>query len=270
MSSVPFVLVGALGRMGRAIASLAAQGGRVRLVLPIERKDHASMGESYGRITGTPPYNDLVVSALSDSDLSGATGIIDFSHPDSSLLSAKAAAEAGLPWVSGSTGWTAEQLEHLHAYSSRIPMLLGSNMSVGVNLLFVLTEIAARSIRSKGFDAEIMEIHHRLKKDSPSGTSRSLEKILSENLTIAENKIIHGRSGMIGARPDEEIGSMALRGGDVVGDHTVFFLGSGERLELKHQAVSRETFASGAIEALLFLQNREPGMYTMRDVLGLS
>ena len=141
-------------------------------------------------------------------------------------------------------------------------------MSIGVNLLFALTKMAAKALNNRNFQAEMMEIHHGKKKDAPSGTARTLEKILLESMSL-NPEVTYGRSGMVGERKPKELGVFALRGGDVVGDHTVYFLGDGERIELKHQALNRDVFAKGALEAALFLADKPSGMYSMAEVLNI-
>lgn len=270
MSAVTFGIVGAMGRMGTTIASLAEKDDRFQLSAAIEHDGHTSLGKEYAFYNPAPSVKPLVVETINNVNLSSLNGLIDFSLPESGLTAAQKAAEAGIPFVSGTTGWTQEQIEEMQKLSEKNPMLLASNMSVGVNLLFELVRLASRGVKGRGFDVEMMEIHHRHKKDAPSGTARTLEKILLEEMNFEAKNIVHGRSGIIGERPDNQIGSLALRGGDVVGDHTVFFLGDGERIELKHQALSRNTFAGGALQALLFIQDKKPAMYSMSDVVNLG
>ena len=153
----------------------------------------------------------------------------------------------------------------LAAYADRIPLLIAPNMSLGVNLLFYLSGVAARGLA--GFEAEITEIHHHHKKDAPSGTAQRLKEVVLENQNLDESNVVYGRQGIGDPRPATEVGVHALRGGDVVGEHTVFFFGDGERVELTHRATSRSTFASGALAAAQFLAGRAPGEYSMNDVL---
>jgi 4-hydroxy-tetrahydrodipicolinate reductase len=175
-----------------------------------------------------------------------------------------------VPVVVGTTGFTPEQRKELEAMSGTIPLIIASNMAIGVNVLFALVEQAARALAPHGFDPEVMEIHHNLKKDSPSGTAVTIKEILLRSYGFSEDAVLYGREGMIGERKKQELGVMALRGGDVVGDHTAYFLGYGERIEIKHQATNRDTFAAGALAALRFLQGKPPGLYSMKDVLGLG
>jgi 4-hydroxy-tetrahydrodipicolinate reductase len=231
---------GASGRLGQAIVRVAESEGKYRLSLS-------------GR-------NDDLAPLLADAEVA-----IDVSQPEGSLTMAEACAAGRKPLVIGTTGHSAVQLVELR--SKPIPILLAPNFSVGVNLLFWLTEKAA-AILGPGYDAEIVEMHHRLKKDSPSGTAKRLGEIISE-ARDQKHSVQHGRVGIVGPRPENEIGMHAVRGGDIVGEHIIYFAGAGERLELAHRASSRETFARGALRAADWLIGKPAGWYEMADVLGL-
>jgi 4-hydroxy-tetrahydrodipicolinate reductase len=194
---------------------------------------------------------------------------IDFTSPRSSIAVADMFSKAGKPLVIGTTGFSPEEKEKILSHARVIPLILSPNMSLGVHLLAHLVELTASVL--DGFDGEILEIHHRLKKDAPSGTALYLAEALARarGKSFSEVGLCH-REGVTGPRTADEVGVMALRGGDVVGDHTVHFLGEGERIELTHRATSRATFARGAVSAALFLAEMMPGIYTMNDVLGLS
>ncbi|MDQ3623462.1 MAG: 4-hydroxy-tetrahydrodipicolinate reductase [Verrucomicrobiota bacterium] len=195
--------------------------------------------------------------------------LIDFSHHAALELVLAQSLEHGKTLVIGTTGHTDPQLAAVHQAAEKIPIVLAPNYSVGVNTLFWLTRKAAE-ILGPSFDLEVVEMHHRLKKDSPSGTAKKLAEILAEVRELSYNQDVrHGRHGMVGGRPGAEIGMHAMRGGDVVGDHTVIFASNGERVELAHQATSRETFARGALRAVLWVHGRPAGLYDMQDVLGL-
>ncbi len=195
---------------------------------------------------------------------------LDVSEAASSLLLARRAAALRKPVVIGSTGHDRPQIAEIESLARRAAIVLAPNFSVGVNLLFWLSQNAAR-ILGDSFDLEILELHHRQKKDAPSGTARRLAEILAATRDIdLEANGRHGRVGQTGERLKNEIGFHAIRGGDVVGEHTVYFLGSGERLELTHKASSRETFAHGALRATEWVLSQPPGLYTMQDVLGLN
>lgn len=183
----------------------------------------------------------------------------------------EAALASNTPLVIGTTGHTDEERSAIVAASGTLPIVFAPNFSVGVNTLFYLTRKAAQILGNDRFDIEVTEMHHRHKIDAPSGTARRLLEILNEEThTSYEHDVAHGRFGNIGARPGKEIGMHTLRGGDVVGDHTVMFAADGERVELTHKASSRMTFASGAVRAAVWLQNQPPGLYDMQDVLGLK
>lgn len=216
------------------------------------------------QITAEVGRNDDLAAALSSAEV-----VIDFSSADitDGLLTACRAARK--PLVIGTTGHDAAQREAIATAARDIPIVFAANFSVGVNTLFWLTRQAAR-ILGPGFDLEVIETHHRLKKDSPSGTARRLVEILAEARDLSyEQDTRHGRHGLVGARPPGEIGVHAVRGGDVVGEHTILFAAMGERLELTHRASNRETFALGSLRAAAWLPGRSPGLYDMEDVLGL-
>jgi 4-hydroxy-tetrahydrodipicolinate reductase len=196
--------------------------------------------------------------------------VIDFSHPTATAEICRVCLGAGKPLVIGTTGHSNEERALLEKAAQSLPVVFSPNFSVGVNALFWLTRKAAEML-GPDFDLEIIEAHHRLKKDAPSGTAKKLAEILCEmrQLDYAKN-VEHGREGLVGERPAAEIGVHSIRGGDVVGDHTVTFAARGERLELTHKASSRETFAAGALRAAHWVVGRRPGLYSMQDVLGLT
>ncbi len=244
-SPLRITLNGAAGRMGRAIEACAQrEPATYEIVARAGRSDQVEVIE-------------------------GCDVVIDFSGPEATapVLAACRAARKGL--VLGTSGHSAPERAAIAAAATDIPVVFAANFSVGVNTLFWLTRQAAR-ILGPAFDLEIIEVHHRLKKDSPSGTARRLAEILAEARGLdypADAR--HGREGLVGARTKTEIGMHAVRGGDVVGDHTVLFADAGERLELVHRASSRETFAAGALRAAAWLVGRSPALYDMEDVLGL-
>lgn len=202
--------------------------------------------------------------------LPGCDAVIDFTHAASTVPVAEACAAAGKALVIGTTGQDDAARARIAALSKTIPIVFAPNFSVGVNTLFWLTRKAAE-ILGVDFDLEVVEMHHRLKKDSPSGTARRLAEILTEVRGLDYNSdVSHGREGMVGERRHAEIGMHAIRGGDVVGDHTVVFANVGERVELTHKASSRDTFANGALRAARWTQGQKPGLYDMQDVLGLK
>jgi 4-hydroxy-tetrahydrodipicolinate reductase len=197
--------------------------------------------------------------------------VIDVSQPPGTMEMAVHCAAAGIPLVIGTTGHSSAQLDKLRGeIAPQIALLLSPNFSVGVNLLFWLTKKTSQ-VLGPDFDAEIVELHHRLKKDSPSGTAKRLGEIIAQTRSLEYEKATrHGREGLVGERTSDEIGVHAVRGGDIVGEHTVYFAGTGERIELTHRASSRDTFAKGALRAARWLIGKPPGWYEMQDALGLE
>lgn len=196
--------------------------------------------------------------------------LIEFAHHSISGVLAKRAVEYGKALVIGTTGHTDEERKAIETAAQTVPIVFSPNFSVGVNLLFHLTRIAAETL-GENYDQEVVEMHHRHKLDAPSGTARRLAEILAEEAGgTYENLTKHGRHGDVGERPKRIIGMHALRGGDVVGDHTVHFASTGERIELTHRASNRDTFALGALRAAQWVSTQKPGLYSMQDVLGLK
>jgi 4-hydroxy-tetrahydrodipicolinate reductase len=195
--------------------------------------------------------------------------VVDFSTPGATRSLIERAVEAGKPLVIGTTGHTPSERSELAAIAARVPCVWAGNFSVGVTLLFSLARRAARTLGAE-YDAEIVEMHHRMKKDAPSGTAGRLLEIILEERKLGQGAARHGRQGITGERASGEVGVHSLRGGDVVGDHTVIFAGEGERLELTHRASDRAIFARGALRAAQWVRARRPGLYDMQDVLGLD
>ena len=238
------LLLGAKGRMGQAIAAAASK-------VEVE-------------ITAGLDLGDDMAAHVGNCDV-----VIDFSHPNASDALSRACRDANKPAVIGTTGHSKEERASIEALAQSVPVVLSPNFSVGVNALFWLTRKAEQMLGDE-FDLEISEMHHRLKKDAPSGTAKKLAEILCEARGLDYGKNVrHGREGLVGERPAKEIGMHSIRGGDVVGDHTVTFVGAGERLELSHRAASRETFALGALRAAKWIVGQSPDLYSMEDVLGL-
>ena len=237
-------IVGAAGRMGRKLCELAA-GTELEVIAKVD------VAEGFDRAWGT-----------------GVEGVIDFSYHTGVPAFVERAAAEGLPYVIGTTGLTAEEQARVDAAAKRIPVVQSGNYSLGVNLLQELVRQAA-GILGPEYDVEVVEMHHRHKKDAPSGTALMLANAAAEGRGVAKD-FTYGRKGDIGERPTGEIAIHALRGGSVVGDHTVMFAGELERVELVHKAQDRAAFAAGALQALKWAKGRAPGRYTMRDVLGFS
>ena len=243
--SVNILLSGSAGRMGRSITEISEDNG-CHISCPIDMGDDPIQG------------------------INRCDVVIDFSLREATLPLARICLDAGKPMVIGTTGHGPEEKLEIEAISSKIPIVWAGNFSTGVNLLFYLTEITSRVLDSSSeFDPEVIEMHHRLKKDAPSGTADRLLEILKNSRDLTDKQIAHGRNGMVGERPAKEIGSHALRGGDVVGDHTVLFAGMGERIELTHRATDRKIFAVGALRAAKWIKDQPPGLFSMQDVLGL-
>jgi len=240
------VIVGSKGRMGEALTRLAKLDPRLELIGGVDKGD-----------------NLLDVLDRCDS-------VIEFAHHSLSGDLARTVADHGKSLVVGTTGHTDEERKAIHAEARRIPVVFAPNYSIGVNLLFHLTKIAAETL-GENYDQEVVEMHHRLKIDSPSGTARRLAEILATaDGGTYEGLTKHGRHGDVGARPRREIGMHAVRGGDIVGDHTVHFADNGEKIELTHRATNRDTFASGALRAAQWVRTQKPGLYSMQDVLGFK
>ncbi|MCS6998307.1 MAG: 4-hydroxy-tetrahydrodipicolinate reductase [Aquificaceae bacterium] len=260
------VLCGALGRMGRSILKLSLEYSDFQVVAGVEHPDCVRY-QDLGEASGLEELKGLPLTSRLEEVLPLCDVVVEFSGNTTAALShVKLSTLAGKGVVIGTTGFSLQEVEELRSCSEAAPVLLSPNMSLGVNLLFRLVEIAGKVLRGRGFDAEVLEIHHRFKKDAPSGTALRLENIIKESMGLKVG--IYGREG-VAERRSEEVGVMALRGGDVVGEHTVYFLGFGERLELTHRAGSRDIFARGAIEAAMWIKGKRPGWYSMLDVLGL-
>jgi 4-hydroxy-tetrahydrodipicolinate reductase len=240
------IIVGSKGRMGEALLRLATADPALELIGGVDRGD------------------DLQ-TIVDRCDV-----LIEFAHHSATAALAELAAARNKALVIGTTGHTTEERARIATYAERLPIVLAPNFSVGVNLLFYLTKLAAETLGGD-FDEEVIEMHHHHKLDAPSGTARRLGEILAQAAGGTYDELVrHGRAGDVGARTKKEIGMHALRGGDVVGDHTVVFAASGERLELTHKASSRDTFASGALRAATWVRAQKPGLYSMQDVLGFG
>lgn len=240
------IITGSKGRMGQALLSCAARIPELEVVGAIDRGDDLS-------------------ASIAQSDV-----VIDFSLHDATLGVAELCARNKKAIVIGTTGHSPEEKAKIVALQAQIPMVMATNFSTGVNTLFWLTRKAAE-ILGPAFDLEVVEMHHRLKKDAPSGTATTLLEILADVRKLQlEDALRHGRKGIVGERTQNEIGIHAVRGGDVVGDHTVIFANNGERVELTHKASSRDTFANGALRAAQWVVQQKPGLYDMQDVLGLK
>ncbi|MFA6472528.1 MAG: 4-hydroxy-tetrahydrodipicolinate reductase [Candidatus Latescibacterota bacterium] len=263
------VMNGALGRMGRSIIALAIQDPEIKVTGAIECVISEKPGIDVGEIIGIGKLGISITDNL-EAAAKQADVVIDFTWPDIILKTAEICSGTGTPLVIGTTGLPREKYSELKRIVSPIPCVMAPNMSVGVNLLFKLVADAA-SVLGDDYDVEITEVHHRFKKDAPSGTANRLAEIIAETLKRnLDTDAVYGRHGVIGERTRREIGIHALRIGDVVGEHTVSFGTIGERIELSHKAQSRDPLARGALRAAKFVVNARPGLYDMQDVLGLK
>jgi len=261
-------ILGAAGRMGRALIRALAETNSVTLAAAIDRDGAPEIGQDAAMLAGLPPAGVMI-----DSDVAGALAdcraAIEFSTPAATVRHAALAAERRIAYVVGTTG-LAEADEHVLRHAAeRIPVVYAANYSVGMTLLGDLVERAAARL-GDDWDIEILEMHHRHKVDAPSGSALALGRSAARGRKVALDAVaVRGRDGMTGARTPGAIGFASLRGGDVPGDHTVVFAGEGERLELTHRAGGRAIFARGAVRAALWASTQKPGLYSMRDVLGL-
>ena len=266
---IRLAVAGAAGKMGRTILSLAAQDSEFKIVAGFESSENPAVGMDLGQWLGRNAAG-VKITHYPFAELKEADVLIDFTHPSSTEAYLRAVLHHKVGYVLGTTGLDRKTLEAIKRVSGKVPVVQSPNMSIGVNLLFKLSEITAKAL-DESYDIEITETHHRMKKDAPSGTAVKLLEILTAaRRRDPEKDVVTGRSGEVGARPRGQIGAFAVRGGDVVGDHTVFFLGEGERVELTHRASSRDAFARGALRAAKFVAKRKNGLYNMRQVLGIE
>jgi 4-hydroxy-tetrahydrodipicolinate reductase len=269
MAEMKIGVVGAAGRMGGAVIRQATETKGCQIAAAVEAAGNPAIGRDAGEAAGIGPLG-IAIAADSPALFAACDAVIEFSSPAATAVHAQAAAEAGCIHVVGTTGLETPQEAALEAASRKVPVVYAPNMSLAVNALFALTRRVARLLDDE-FDIEIVEMHHRHKVDAPSGTALGLGRAAAEGRGVALDKFgDFARHGITGARQRGHIGFAALRGGDVVGEHTVIFAADGERLELSHKATSRQIFARGAVRAALWARDRKPGLYTMADVLGLD
>lgn len=266
---VKAVVTGAAGRMGGRIISIIDETEGVELTGAVESEGSEAIGKDAGETSGIGRIGVKIVSSLEDV-MSNGDLLIDFTFPDVTLKNMKIVRRLKKAAVIGSTGFSDRQVSDLKDIAGTVPTVFAPNMSVGVNVMMKLVSQAAKII-GDSFDIEIVETHHKMKKDAPSGTAMKLGEVLAESVGRKLSEVgVFERQGMIGERKPDEIGIQTLRGGDVVGDHTVYFYGSGERIEITHRATSRDTFATGAVRAALWIADKQPGLYDMHDVLRLK
>lgn len=254
------VICGAAGKMGQTIINLAKKDDNFKIIAALEHEDSKAIG-----------IVNPAVSSVKDLDkfLQEADAIIDFTNPEGTLNNLEYAKKHNVPIIIGTTGFNEQQKQKVEEFSKSVPIVFSPNMSIGVNILFKLVDETARKMSD--YDVEILELHHNKKKDAPSGTAAKLaEVVASAKCKNVEDIAVYGRYGANSLRTKDEVGVFSIRAGDIVGDHTVYFVGPGERIELTHRASSRDTFAAGALKAAKWIINQKPGLYDMADVLNLK
>ncbi len=261
-------VAGASGRMGRMLVEAVLDAPDCALAGALDVAGSASIGHDAGAFLGRT--TGVAVTADVDAALAAAQVLIDFTRPEGTLHHLASCAARGVALVIGTTGFSDEQKAAIRAASARTPVFMSPNMSVGVNVVMRLLEQAARAF-NEGYDIEIIEAHHRNKIDAPSGTALQMGEVVAKALgrNLADNAVF-GREGVTGVRDQSTIGFATVRGGDIIGDHTVLFAGIGERIEISHKSSSRATYAQGSLRAARFLARSGPGLYDMNDVLGLK
>jgi 4-hydroxy-tetrahydrodipicolinate reductase len=256
---------GACGRMGKRIIELAHEDKSLQITAAVDDAGHSEQGLDVGVAAGIGPLGVQVTPAIPLA--AHIDALIDFSTPQGTMSVLRTCIERKIPLVVATTGLSESQKREVEGAAHHTAILLAPNMSLVVNVLFKLVAQAAEVLKDKGFDVEIIERHHRFKKDSPSGTALHFANIVQE--AMGDMPIRHGREGLVGERPAREIGMHAIRSGDNVGEHTIIFSTIGETMELVHKGHSRDAYVFGALQAAKFLATKGPGRYTMNDVLGL-
>lgn len=261
-------VIGAAGRMGKALIEAIGQTEGAQLSAAIERPQSSLVGADAGELAGVGRLGVVIAGSL-EQVLGDFDVLIDFTHPSSTLVNLQLCRSHGKAMVIGTTGFTEAEKAQIAEAARDIPVVLAANFSVGVNLCLKLLDMAAR-VMGEDADIEIIEAHHRHKVDAPSGTALRMGEVVAEALGRDLRKVaVYGREGQTGARERDTIGFATVRAGDVVGDHTVLFATEGERVEITHKASSRLTFARGAVRSALWLQGHDSGLFDMQDVLGL-
>ena len=268
METIRYAIAGSSGRMGRTLIEAVQQDPSATLAAALEHGSSPLLGKDAGELVGAPC--GIMIGDDLDAALAVADCLIDFTRPEGTLLHLEACRRHRVNLVIGTTGFSTAGRQAIDDAAREIPVVCAPNMAVGVNAVFRLLDVAAR-ILSAGYDVEVIEAHHRHKVDAPSGTALRMGEVVAAALgrDLAECAI-HGREGHTGERPAIQIGFSAIRGGDIVGDHTVLFAGVGERIEITHKSASRMPYALGALRAARFLSGRDHGLFDMQDVLGLK
>ncbi|KXW56162.1 4-hydroxy-tetrahydrodipicolinate reductase [Ferrovum sp. PN-J185] len=266
--SIRIAIAGSTGRMGRTLIDEVLSDNELTLSAALERRGHSLLGRDPGDWVGVA--TNVQIACLSPDELANTEVLVDFTRPEATLAHLQVCRELGVAMVIGTTGFSAAERELIYQSAQTIPILMAPNMSVGVNVTLSLLDLAARMLK-EGFDVEITEAHHRHKVDAPSGTALRLGEVIAQARGVKLSEVaLYGREGIMGERDPNTIGFATIRGGDVVGDHTVSFLGDGERVEITHKASGRDTFAKGALRAAKFLHTQSAGFFDMEDVLGLK
>ncbi len=262
-----FAIAGATGRMGRMLIEAVLNTTDAKLVGALEHSSSPFLGEDAGAFLGKK--TGIQITSDIDLGMQGAEFLIDFTRPEGTMAHLAVAKTMATKMIIGTTGLSPEQMEQLKASAEHFAIVFAPNMSVGVNATFKLLEVAAKML-NQDYDIEIIEAHHRHKVDAPSGTALKMGEVIAQALGQNLNDIaVYAREGHTGERKKGSIGFATIRGGDIVGDHTVLFAGEGERIEISHKSSSRQSYAQGAIRAARFLKNQKTGLYDMQDVLGL-
>jgi 4-hydroxy-tetrahydrodipicolinate reductase len=266
---IKIAVAGAAGRMGSRITALSKEYEGLRLAGAFERKGHKDIGKDVGIIAGIGETGVLLSDGI-ERVIDNVDMVISFTTVEASLEQLELASSKGKAMVIGTTGFTKDALEKVAELTKKIPCVMASNMSTGVNLLLKVLQDIAR-VLGEGYDIEIIEAHHRMKKDAPSGTALKMAQVIADAANRNLDEVaVYARKGIIGERKAKEIGIQTIRAGDIVGEHTVMFGGLGERIEVTHKASSRDTFARGALRATLWVYGKPAGLYDMQDVLGLK
>jgi 4-hydroxy-tetrahydrodipicolinate reductase len=269
MNKMRIIVAGASGRMGKTLIEAVAGSADAMLVAALDAAASPALGRAAGEFMGRAG-GVVIGSDIEAAVAGGADYLIDFTRPEGTLAHVAACARHGVKMVIGTTGLDAAGRQAIEAGAAATAIVFAPNMSVGVNLTLKLIEMAA-TVLQEGYDVEIVEVHHRMKIDAPSGTALRMGEVAAKALHRDHDAVaMYGREGVTGVRKDATIGYAVVRGGDAVGDHTVMFLGQGERIEIAHKASSRMTYAQGALRACRFLQDKKTGLYDMQDVLGLK
>ncbi len=261
-------VTGAAGRMGGRIIQVIRATPGMELGGAVEHSGHPRLGEDAGLAAGGSPLGVAIVDSLEQA-LASSSLVIDFTTPEATLANLAVCRACGIPMAIGTTGLAPEQKDEIRAAAQAIPIVFAPNMSIGVNVCLRVLKDLTR-ILGDDFEAEIVELHHNRKKDAPSGTALRMGEVIAEAAgRDFSTAAVFSRHGLVGERKKGEIGLQAVRGGDIVGEHTVYFIGMGERIELSHRAMTRDMFARGAVRAARWLEGRQAGLYDMQDVLGI-